>query len=271
MHVLRHRLGYCVLFPAIIGILIFSLISCIGCGDDHTQAISPSSSETARTTHSTTPSYTILTTAPLRAGRAGTVDTINADTPPADSGSGTADSQSTHTDAGSTTTTGRTGSGSTSPNTTVKVVVLTVHGPRETVSLSMADLKAMTATTGFGGWKNVMDNITRPRSFRGVALNALIAMVGGGSTVTVVAGDSYEQNLAPDEIAGKITTYDPSTGASLGNYSGSLTAVVAYELNGAPIGEGDGGPLRIAFLGSSPDQVTDSKLWIKYVSKINVR
>ncbi len=155
--------------------------------------------------------------------------------------------------------------------TTAKVVALTVRGPERTVSLSMSEIKAMAPTAGYGGWKNVLDNITPPRPYRGVSLRALMGLVGDGSTVTLVASDSYEQDFTPDEIAGAVATYDPSTGRATDGYSGVITPAVAYELNGAPISEKEGGPLRIVFLSPSPDQVTDSKLWVKFVSTVNVR
>ncbi len=52
--------------------------------------------------------------------------------------------------------------------------------PSGTKELSMADLKAMKATSGYGGWKNQLGNITGPTSWKGVSLRSLADLVGGG-------------------------------------------------------------------------------------------
>ncbi len=134
----------------------------------------------------------------------------------------------------------------------------------------MAQLKAMSAVSGYGGWKNKLGNITGPLVWKGVSLRALMDSVGGGSSVTVKASDGYESSLSADELSGGVTMYDPATGEAIDSISGSLRVIVAYSQNGGAIASGEG-PLRIAFVSSAKDQVTDGSSWVKLVTSITVK
>ena len=48
----------------------------------------------------------------------------------------------------------------------------------------MAELKAMPAIQGWGGWKNQFGNITAPMQWQGVSVRALMELVGGGTTAS---------------------------------------------------------------------------------------
>jgi hypothetical protein len=133
----------------------------------------------------------------------------------------------------------------------------------------MADLKAMSATSGYGGWKNQLGNITPPVSWKGVSVRALMELVGGGGSVTVTASDGYEQTFSSGELNGGTNMYDPATGEAITSISGSLRAIVAYAKGGGAISSGEG-PLRIAFVSPEKDQVTDSSMWAKMVIRIEV-
>ena len=148
--------------------------------------------------------------------------------------------------------------------------ILTVTGPSGTQELSMAQLKAMPATEGFGGWKNKIGNITGPMPWKGVSVRSLMDLVGGGSSITVVASDGYEETLSASELAGGVTMYDPATKQAITSISGNLSVILAYSQNGAAIGSSDG-PLRIAFVSSGQDQVTDGSNWEKLVVAIKVK
>ncbi len=130
----------------------------------------------------------------------------------------------------------------------------------------MADLKAMSASSGYGGWKNELGNITGPTSWKGVSLRSLLELVGGGGSVTVVASDGYSMNLSADEVSGAVTTYDPETGEAV---DGSVRGIIAYAKGGGALGSGEG-PLRLAFVSSEQNQVTDGKLWVKHVVELRV-
>ncbi|MCE5254133.1 MAG: hypothetical protein LLG45_08020 [Actinomycetia bacterium] len=131
----------------------------------------------------------------------------------------------------------------------------------------MADLKAMPATAGYGGWKNQLGNITGPISWTGVTLRALMRLVGGGSSVTVVASDGYSENLSANDVAGAVTTYDPVTGEVITGID--IIAIVAYAKGGGTLSSGEG-PLRLAFVSSAQNQVTDSAMWVKKVVELRI-
>ena len=131
----------------------------------------------------------------------------------------------------------------------------------------MDELKAMSSASGYGGWKNQLGNITAPASWKGVSLQSLMGLVGGGGSVTVVASDGYAATLSAGEAAGSVTTYDPATGEPVSGVS--VRVIVAYAKGGSSLGSGEG-PLRLAFVSSGQDQVTDSDMWVKHVVEIRV-
>ena len=73
----------------------------------------------------------------------------------------------------------------------------------------MAELKALTATEGFGGRKNKVGTITGPKQYKGVSLAALMALVGGGTKVIATACDGYEVTYENGKLEGKLLMYDP--------------------------------------------------------------
>jgi hypothetical protein len=94
--------------------------------------------------------------------------------------------------------------------------------------------------------------------------------VGGGSSVSVTASDNYAQTISSSELNGAVAIYDPATGEAIDNYSGSIRVIVAYSENGAALPSGEG-PLRIAFVSSTKDQVTDGSNWVRLVASIKVK
>jgi DMSO/TMAO reductase YedYZ molybdopterin-dependent catalytic subunit len=148
--------------------------------------------------------------------------------------------------------------------------ILSVTGPSGTREFSMADLQALPATEGYGGWKNKAGVITAPMPWKGVSVRTLMNLVGGGTSVTVTASDGYEETLSADELNGGVTTYNPATGQEIDKISGTLSVIVAYQQDGAAISPADG-PLRIAFVSPGQDQVTDGNGWEKWVVGIKVK
>jgi hypothetical protein len=177
----------------------------------------------------------------------------------------TTTAKSTTTTAKATTTTAK------ATTTTAKAaIVLTLTGPAGTKELCMADLKALSAVSGYGGWKNQLGNITAPVSYTGVTVKALLDLVGSGGSAVVTASDGYEAVLSGAELSGQCNMYDPSTGEAVSSISGSLKTILAYAKNGKAIGSGEG-PLRIAFVSPEQDQVTESDQWVKFVVSIKAR
>jgi len=132
----------------------------------------------------------------------------------------------------------------------------------------MTELKGLPSTSGYGGWKNQLGNITGPNAYKGVSLRALMDLVGGGGSVTVVASDGYSMSISAAEAGGGVTTYDPSTGEPVTGIS--VKAIVAYTKDGKGLGTKDG-PLRIAFVSAEKNQVTDSDRWVKQVVELRIR
>jgi hypothetical protein len=148
--------------------------------------------------------------------------------------------------------------------------VLKITGSTGTVELSMAELKAMTATEGYGGFKNKVGNITAPKLYKGVAIKDLMALVGGGTTVKVVATDGYESDFTADEVNGIVTMYNPATGEPITTIVGTVTMILYYSVDGQALPSGDGA-LRVGLVSQTADQVTDSKKWAGQVASITVQ
>ena len=264
--------------------MVFLIVAAGACGGTEEAASTPSSSassgdsgQTSSTIAESTTASTLSLHDRIQQERAGST-TVPSVTTTAEESATTTVSATTTTVHGATTTAQPTSTTAKSTTTTVKPtttmakgkVVLTVTGPSGTQELSMADLKAMWATSGYGGWKNQLGNITAPVSWKGVALANLMDLVGGGSSVVVTASDGYEQPLSAGEIGGAVTMYDPATGEEISSISGSITVIVAYEKAGGAIG-GEEGPLRLAYVSPQKDQVTDGSAWVRMVTRITVR
>ena len=117
--------------------------------------------------------------------------------------------------------------------------------------------------------KNKLGNIIAPEKYKGVTLSTLLKSVGGlSSGVKITASDGYAASFTHAQAAsGSFTVYDPTTGDELTGYSGDLRLIIAYSKNGAALSS-DEGPLRVAIISSSSDQVTTSSYWCKYVVKV---
>ncbi len=142
-----------------------------------------------------------------------------------------------------------------------------------TDSLDWDALQELDATEGHGGWLTSVGTIVGPNVWKGVSVADLCDRVGGlpqGAGVKITASDDYAMTLSSDQLLnGALPTFDPESGDSL-DYAGELTAIIAYEREGGAIGDDDGGPLRLAFVSSEADQLTDGHWWIKMVAKIEI-
>lgn len=149
-------------------------------------------------------------------------------------------------------------------------VILTLSGPSDTLEFTAAELKALQSVQGYGGWKNIVSTIVGPRLYKGVTIQTLMQLVGGGTTVTVVASDGYRISYTADDVAGNpAKVFNPQTGDEIGAYGGPIAMIVTYEVDGAPLSSAEGA-LRIGFVTGSADQVTDSKKWVSQVTEIEV-
>lgn len=128
----------------------------------------------------------------------------------------------------------------------------------------------MAGTSGYGGWKNDVENISGPYAWSGVSVRALMDLAGGGGSVTVIASDGYAKTFSAGEIAGALTMYDPVTGEEIQTINGGVKAIIAYAKDGAALGSSEG-PLRLAFVSPAKDEVTTGKLWVRQVVELKVQ
>ncbi len=152
--------------------------------------------------------------------------------------------------------------------------VLEIVGPAETLSLTLAELKALPATEGYAGIKSSTGKITPPVLFKGVALKDLAALVGGmDETIgfNAVAEDGYSITYSYGQINnGTFIAYDPATGDELKNPV-ALTAILAYEMDGQPLNPKEDGTLRLAIVSAELNQVTDGHWSVKWVNKLEAK
>ncbi len=152
--------------------------------------------------------------------------------------------------------------------TIVEQPVLSLNYAGTILSFTMSELKAMTSTSGLGGYRTGGGSLRGPYDITGVAISTLLAILPplpSNYTLTTVAGDGYEIEYTMKIVEGNLTGYT-STGDSLDViYS---TIVLAYEIDGSPIPEGDG-PLKITFI-NEDGNLTDGYLWAKNVINITI-
>jgi hypothetical protein len=159
-------------------------------------------------------------------------------------------------------------------DTGVPEPVLEVIGGDQTVSLSMADLEAMTPVVGQAGIKSSTGAITLPQEYKGVSIKDLVALVGNFDNsmgVSVEAVDGYAITFSYDQVTGgNFIAYDPATGEEI-SLEDPLTLILAYERDGQPFPEEQDGKIRLAIVGPKNNQVTDGHWSVKWVNKIEVK
>ena len=152
-------------------------------------------------------------------------------------------------------------------------VVLTVVGEEGQRQFTVDELKALPSYTGYAGFKSSTGVITLPVKYTGVTVTSLADLVGGISEangVTLVAKDGYGMTFSYAQIVDHaFTTYDPATGDEVVP-SDDLTAIVAYDREGRPLGE-DEGPLRLMVATPDPGgQIVDGHWTVKWLDRVSV-
>ncbi len=161
-------------------------------------------------------------------------------------------------------------SSSTSTTPADTTVVLTVTNGTKSKALTMTDLKAMNALSGYAGTKNKKGEISGPKPYKGVSLTTVLNAVGGlpsGASVKFTAADEYAKTLTYDQISsGTFTTYDTSGNAA--DPERQPVVFVAYEIDGAAL-DASSGPVQLAVM-TCEKQVTDGSNFVKQLIKIDV-
>ena len=149
--------------------------------------------------------------------------------------------------------------------------VLTVVKGGQTKTLTMTDLKALSAVSGSTGDITSSGTIEGPFEYKGVPLTDVLKAVGGitsDEAIRISAKDGYSMTMSYKQAAegGEFPTYDRATGKEV-TPSGALTVFLAYEKDGKAIDQ-TVGPLRLGIM--APGQVTDGHWWVKWAQKIEV-
>ena len=147
---------------------------------------------------------------------------------------------------------------------------LTVSQDTQTKTFTMAQLKQLKASDGYGGIINSVGTITAPSKIKGVSITELLSQVGGlkeTDAIKVEAKDGYTMTFSYAQITrGEFTTLDAKTGKEVAR--GTLVPLVIYEEDGKPLSDSLG-PLRLGII-SGQDKVTEGHWWVKWVTKISV-
>jgi DMSO/TMAO reductase YedYZ molybdopterin-dependent catalytic subunit len=136
--------------------------------------------------------------------------------------------------------------------------------------LDMAQIKALPAETGRGGFFSTVGTISGPFEIKGVPLIDLCRLVGGitgDDALFVSAQDGYSTVLSYNQITGKLDTYDPATMRVVPHTK--LDFVLMYELDGQPLTQDGGKPLRMAVI-SDGNLITEGFNWVRWVNRIEV-
>jgi DMSO/TMAO reductase YedYZ molybdopterin-dependent catalytic subunit len=179
------------------------------------------------------------------------------------------------TQAPATTAPAATAPAAASPAAATSDVALQLTGlDGKSKSLTMDDLKKMTAVQGWAGIKSSTGKITLPTEWKGVAITDLIALVGAvddKTAASLVAKDGYAMTFSSDQLLkSAYTYYDPATGDEI-TPSETPQTIIAYEMDGKPIDPETDGPLKLVVISPKNDLVVDGHWCVKWVTKIELK
>ena len=160
--------------------------------------------------------------------------------------------------------------GKNNPDDNIKWSLTLVGINHEQRILSYDEIRAMPYYEGQGGFFTSVGVINGPYKVWGVPVIDLCEMVGGMTSSDILfvsAEDGYSAVFGYDQVTGNLDTYDPKTMAVTPHKE--LKLILAYKLNGEPLSEESGKPLRLAAVGSD-DLLTEGHYWVKWVNKLEV-
>lgn len=148
---------------------------------------------------------------------------------------------------------------------------LTLAGDQEQV-LTHPELRALPAVEGYGYSVSTVGIKYGPNRFRGVLLADLVEMAGGAGgddLIYVSAEDGYLWVFDTDQVNGEgFFTFNEDLKEVA---PPPLRVILAYEQDGRPLPDEDGGPLRLVVITESPDVITEGSPWVKWVDQVEVR
>jgi len=148
---------------------------------------------------------------------------------------------------------------------------LTVNGTTRQV-YSLAQLRALPATTGNGFAVSTVGIKYGPYICKGVLLTDLLAPAGGispGDQVWISAPDGYLWVFDYDQVQGNgFITFNESLKEIP---SPLLRILLMYDQDGKPLDYNEGAPLRVAIITDKKGVVTEGSAWVKWVDKIEIK
>lgn len=137
-------------------------------------------------------------------------------------------------------------------------------------TLSFKDITSLPAYMGNGGFFSTVGTVYGPYAVKGVTLEELCKQVGGmapGDAVMISAKDGYSTVLTYEQVMGEFITYDTDLREAP---HGELKTILMYELEGKPLSDEAGKPLRLAVVGFGKGLLTEGNYWVKWVNKIEI-
>jgi DMSO/TMAO reductase YedYZ molybdopterin-dependent catalytic subunit len=144
---------------------------------------------------------------------------------------------------------------------------LTLVGDEEIV-LDFDEILAMSSYSGRSGFFTSVGIVNGPFDIKGVPLLDLCDLVGGvgpSEYVRVSAVDNYSMVFSYNQLHGEFITYNTSLHEVEND---GLILVLMYEMDGAPLTEDVGRPLRIAIIGDNV--LTEGMYWVKWINKVEI-
>jgi DMSO/TMAO reductase YedYZ molybdopterin-dependent catalytic subunit len=140
----------------------------------------------------------------------------------------------------------------------------------EETMLSLAEIRAMPAHEGLGGFFTSVGVVNGPYEVKGVTLQHLCGLVGGltsSDLVFVSSSDGYSSVLDHDQVEGNLPAYDPENMREVQHED--MEVMLIYEQDGMPLSHDYGKPLRLAVVGTE-GLLTEGFYWVKWVDRIEV-
>ncbi|MHA2351690.1 MAG: hypothetical protein ACXABX_01050 [Candidatus Thorarchaeota archaeon] len=147
-------------------------------------------------------------------------------------------------------------------------ISLVVDVVGEVEEYTLADIMEMVSVSGEGGYKRNSGTISGPYNFTGVSVLSLLEQVAtlpSNYTLTATASDGWSSQYTKAIVEGTVNGYTP-TGDPLDEIQSTM--VLAYEMDGSPVGDEDG-PLRIVFL-NEDGNLTDGFRWARQVVNLTI-